>query len=230
MILKRLAFGLALLATSSLMTVTAQSQPTKVDYNYERTMTLGFVASPSISWLSNDDKNITSDGTMVGFKFGLSGDFFFTPSYAFSTGLYLNTVGGNLNYADSTSFEIGGESTELLPGEQMQYKVTYIEIPLSLKLQTPDFNRFIYFGRFGFTPGIRTRARNQDNLNLSEEVALFNMNYHIGGGFEYLLSGNTGITFSVVYNNGFIDVTKNRSGRNDHTTLNNVEFLVGINF
>lgn len=196
-----------------------------------RKMALGFIAAPTISWLSTGDSNVENAGSVAGFKFGLNGDFYFSPNYAFNTGLFLNKTGGKLQYNnDSTLIDMGGEEVKLNKGDELKYDLSYLEIPVSLKLQTSDFNRFIFMGRFGFTPMIRTRAESGNGSNLSEEVALFNLNYHIGAGFEYFVSGNTGLTFNVMYTNGIVDVTKNTLGKSDHTTLKSVEFVFGINF
>lgn len=205
--------------------------PSNAQSDGSRKMALGFVAAPSISWLGTRDTHIDNAGSVAGFKFGINGDFYFSPNYAFNTGLFLNKTGGKLQYnSDSTLINMGGEQVKLNKGDELKYDISYVEIPLSLKLQTSDFNRFIFMGRFGFTPMIRTRAESGEGGNLSDEVALFNFNYHIGAGFEYFISGNTGLTFNVVYTNGLVDVTKNTLGKSDHTTLNSVEFLFGINF
>lgn len=203
----------------------------KAETETQRKIALGFIASPNLSWLSTNDANIEYAGNVTGFKFGLNADFYFTPNYAFNSGLFLNSTGGKLRYnSASTEMNIGGETTILSAGDMMEYRITYLEIPLSLKLQTSDFNRFVFFGRFGFTPMVRTKAQNENKLSLIDEVNLFNLNYHIGGGLEYFISGNTGLTFSVIYSNGVIDVTKNHNNRSDYSTLNSVDFTVGINF
>lgn len=196
-----------------------------------RKMALGFIAAPTINWLSSRDAYTTSAGSVAGFKFGINGDFYFAPNYAFNTGLFLHKTGGKLQYnADSSRFEVGNEELVLKKGDELKYDISYLEVPLSLRLQTSDFNRFIFMGRFGFTPMIRTRAESGDGKNLQKEVGFFNLNYHIGAGCEYFISGNTGITFNVVYTDGIIDITKDNLGKSDHTTLDGIEFIVGINF
>lgn len=220
--MKSLIAGFLLFAI--LLSTTAQNDGS-------RKMALGFVAAPTISWLGTRDAHVENAGSVAGFKFGLNGDFYFSPNYAFNTGLFLNKMGGKLQYnSDSTFFDMGGEEVMLNKGDELKYDISYLEVPLSLKLQTSDFNRFIFMGRFGFTPMVRTRAESGEGANLSDEVALFNLNYHIGAGFEYFLSGNTGLTFNIVYTDGLVDVTKNTHGKSDHTTLNSVEFVFGINF
>lgn len=204
--------------------------PGKTQTDNSRKMALGFIAAPTLNWMSTHDDNIENAGTIIGFKFGLNSDFFFSPNYAFSTGLFLHKTGGKLKYLDEPALiDLGGEEV-IFQNEELRYDISYLEVPLSLRLQTDDFNRFVYTGRFGFTPMLRTRAESGDGNNLKEEISFFNLNYHIGAGFEYFISGNTGLTFNVVYTDGIMDITKDKLGKSDHTTLNGVEFIVGINF
>lgn len=196
-----------------------------------RKMALGFTAAPTLNWFGTQNKHVENVGTTMGFKFGINGDFYFSPNYAFNTGLFLHNTGATLQYNnDSTRINMGGEEVVLKKGDKLEYDISYLQIPLSLRLQTDDFNRFIFMGRFGFTPMFRTRAESGKGENLKEEVSLFNLNYHIGAGFEYFISGNTGLTFNLVYTDGLTDVTKDTLGKSDHTSLNGIEFIFGINF
>ncbi len=80
-----------------------------------RKMALGFIAAPTINWMSTRDENIENAGAVAGFKFGLNGDYYFSPNYAFSTGLFLNKTGGKLKYlGDSSRVNLGGEEVVLV--------------------------------------------------------------------------------------------------------------------
>ena len=47
----------------------------------------GFKAAPSLAWLKTDSKNFASDGTKLGFGYGLITEFNFGDHYAFATGI-----------------------------------------------------------------------------------------------------------------------------------------------
>ncbi len=197
---------------------------------YEGTK-LGFVFTPQFSWMKSDNSKIDNGGTRLGYKFGLMADHFFQPNYAFSTGFLINSTGGSLTYnSDKITLLSLDSSDTIRTGGSVDFRITYLEIPLSIKLRTNESNKLTFFGIFGLTPMINVKTSDNDGKKLSGAVKLFNLGYQFGGGAEYALGGTTYLTGGIVYQNGFVDVTSNNYTNNDKTVLNSISLNLGILF
>ncbi len=185
-----------------------------------------FLLSPQMSWMKSDHIAVNSNGHVFGYNFGIVYDRFFDENYAFSTGVVINSTGGKLTYRDNVMADIGGEQIEVA---DLDYKLKYIEIPFGLKLLTNDFRRSRFYGEMGLFMQFNIKARDGNGKSLNEEVNLFDMGYHIGGGMEYSLGGTTWLMFGIRYNSGFVDVTDN-STIDDKTNLQRLEFRFGVIF
>ena len=73
------------------------------------------------------------------------------------------------------------------------------------------------------------QARDANGKTLSQEVNFFDMGYNIGGGVEYSIGGSTYLTMGLLYNNGFLDITHNRT-IDDKATLSRLAIQLGIIF
>ncbi|MCL2073515.1 MAG: PorT family protein [Marinilabiliaceae bacterium] len=177
------------------------------------------VFEPIISWMKSDDILIESDGPLAGYNFGVKIDRFFGENYAFTTGLMINTSGGKLSYPP----------VESNSAYSTTYRLKHIEIPLGLRLRSDDLRRINIYGRFGLSPQIKIQALGSDGSSISDEVNLFELGYHLGGGIEYSLGRKNGIILGLIFNNGFTDITKN-NGFNDKTILNCLALEFGFIF
>lgn len=185
---------------------------------------LSFVVEPQFSWLRPDVDGAESRGSRGGYNFGIVLDRFFAENYAFSTGLTINTTGGKLEYSDVENADI--PEPEL--GDK-DYKLRYLEIPLGLKLRSNDFRRFNIYGRFGLSPQINIEAKDDNDNNINEQVRLFDLGYHLGGGLEYSIGGSNAFMFGLTYHNGFLDIT-DEPYFDDKTTLGRLVFEIGFIF
>jgi Outer membrane protein beta-barrel domain len=183
--------------------------------SYAQEVKLGISIDPAVSWLSSDTKDVKNDGSVFGISGGLVLDKYFKKNYALHTGISIGTEGGGINF--ETQSKIDGEDTTYnLPAHtSVKYKLEYITIPLGLKLRTNQIGYFTYFALIGFTNQFKVKAKaTSSNKALDEdlinkEIAFYNLGYHFGIGAEYAISQDTGLTIGLVYNNGFIDITKN---------------------
>jgi len=198
----------------------------------QKRFNLTFLASPQVSWLKSDSKDIKSNGGFLGFGYGVEGDFFVgSENYAITTGMTVSTVGGSLIYNQPIIF--GGES--LQPGTKVNYYLTNLEFPLALKMRTRDFNRFRYFAQFGLTNwfNIKAKASTSDGQlqkeTIKDEVRFYNIGLNVGAGLEYDLGHGNAITGGLVYSNGFTDATTNIDSK-DATTLKSLRLRVGFIF
>jgi hypothetical protein len=192
-------------------------------------------ANPCINWLSSDVKTIKGDGAAFGFDAGLTMDKFFASNYAFSTGVSIGSLGGNLRYGNSTSFRTPLGDTAIPAGSSVKFKLQYITIPLGLKFKTNEIGYFTYFAHLGFTLQANIKATGTtsgsvhvlDNDNIGEEINFLNLGYHIGAGTEYSLGGNTALIIGITYTNGFIDITQNSD---DKITTSSFAIRLGVLF
>ena len=105
------------------------------------------------------------------------------------------------------------------------YNVTYITIPLTLKLKTKQIGMMTYFGNIGVNNSIRWKATAKDNVtnwntgsnttnskvDITKDVALFHETLTVGVGAEMNLSGTTSIVFGLNYLLGFTNAVKGTS-------------------
>jgi len=197
---------------------------TSTNAQNEKRTRLAFVLSPQLSWLNSDNSEVSSNGNQFGFNFGIEMDRFFEKNYAITTGLTINSTGGKLSY---NLPPVEGETVSTI--ENTTYKLKYLEVPFSLKLLTNEFHRSRYYGQFGIFGQFNIKAADQNGNSLSSEVNFFDMGYHLGGGMEYSLGGDTHLKIGILFNNGFLDVT-DHSIIKDKTHLNRFVFQFGVIF
>ncbi len=183
---------------------------------------LGFRADPNIGFFQSDDKRFKSDGSKIGFNFGLIADYKLTDNYLFGTGLTINSMGGKFINTESASVT------------RSEYSLRYLEIPLTLKLRTNEIGYSKYFGQFGLTTGVNVRARSKgevntagvitafDNIDVTKDINILRLGLLIGGGIEYSLGGRTSLIGGLSYNNGLTDITDQKDFKvvNSYVALN----------
>ena len=193
---------------------------------------LAFLASPQVSWMKSDSKEVSPDRSFLGFGYGIEGDFYLgSENYALTTGLTMSSAGGSLIYTPSINFD----GKALPAGTKVEYFIKYIEVPLAIKMRSKDFNRTRIFAQFGITNwfNVGTRASTSDMTFQKEgvkgEVKLYNIGLNVGAGLEYDLGHGNSLTGGLVYSNGLLDATSN-STISESTTLKVVRFRLGFIF
>jgi len=185
----------------------------------------GLKAAPNMSWLRSDTKGLESDGSKIGFTFGLATEFPIGAqgNYRFATGLFLNNSGGKYT-TPFTYTENGNELTKALASD---LKLRNIEIPLTMKLMTKEIGYMRYYGQIGFGAAFNVRAKadfDQPKYDLNNGALLgfetlededvkdfiqpFRGSLIVGAGFEYNFSGTTTLQAGVNYNNGLTNMLK----------------------
>lgn len=167
---------------------------------------LGFRGTPNISWLKPDSKNVDADGSILGFNYGVIADFNISERYSFSTGVESVTTGGKLNMKDIST--------------KAEYKVKYVEVPLSLKLKTNQIGYITYYGQFGVGVGINYDSEAEFSIlgskvtdeRYSDKISIFRGSIIMGLGAEYNISGNTSIVLGLTFNNGVTNLF-NKDGK-----------------
>jgi hypothetical protein len=215
-----------LLIVSSLQMVSAQQR-----------IGFGIHASPVISWFSTDISQIRNNGARPGFNFGLTYSKYFAPNYSFTTGINLLNTSGRLISSDTTSINISGTRSKVLPGKPVVYKIQYLTFPIGLKLQTNQIGYVSFFSELGLVPKIVINRKldipslSMSRVNGSDEIRLFNFSYHVTAGIEYSLGGTTALVFGLDFDNNFLDITKDTGNkRADRVSQKILSFRFGVNF
>jgi len=183
----------------------------------------GIKFAPNISWLKTNTDGYTSNGSGVGFSWGFKADFALTENYFVSTGFNAEWNNASLKYP---------YKSEALQKEGIMYrdyKLRYLEIPLTLKMKTNRFNdKFTAFGQLGLGSAFKIGAKSKDQFeyvdddgttkitpedekNISDEINLFKASLIVGGGGEFYIDESTLVFAAINYNNGFTNILNGKN-------------------
>jgi hypothetical protein len=195
---------------------------------------------PLISWFSTDSYDTHSDGVVPGFNFGITHNSYFSPNYSFYSGIDIIKAGGRLTNRETTSFELKNYSSSIFtvgPGDVITYRITYLSIPLGLKLQSNQIGYGRFFTDLGFAPEIVLGSRvdipslNISGGNASPELNLFNLSFHVMAGMEYPLAGNNSFIFGIGYDNNLFDITRDNGDQPTNVvTQRMLSIRIGMTF
>ncbi|MGL1888462.1 MAG: PorT family protein [Reichenbachiella sp.] len=195
---------------------------------------IGLTVSPGFSmsrvkYDSDTGENIKDGDPAFRVKFGLEFDFPLTENYAFSTGLIFAPKRATIQ---ASSFN---QATSEIVNQTEEYKVQYLQIPLSLKLFTseiqPDLK--LYF-QLGFTGEILlyNEPLDQDYV-LVEDFRFFDFSFTGGAGVEYGAGVNSTLYAGVFYDRGLVNIVSEQHPdiNNDLAVfMDNISLRVGIKF
>lgn len=190
---------------------------------------LGFTVSPNLGWLqitNNASPGMTSEAPRIGFSYGVLADIGFQQNYYFSTAFVVTTMNGNSSITSSDS----GPASD---NAQFTYKVRAIEVPVTLKLKSNEYNNKRLYGQFGLGTGVRLDARQDfvrsnatgttfgENINITDQVNTFRLSLIAGGGVEWKVGPEVSLLTGVTLNNGFTNTLDgNEQMRNSYVALN----------
>lgn len=238
------------------------------DENNLKNFRFGLVAAPSLNWYKPEDvKKLENAGIKAGFAWGLQMEFRLNKVASLSTGLQISYDRGNLTMVDTANFLYDTKEEGYLAladtagmtyvGYKLNsrvYKTNYVTLPLYLKMKTNEIGMMTYYGEFGLNSSFRLKSKTDDNVTQysagspktdltavdnTKDMNIMRFSMHIGGGFEYNLSGTTSMFAGIAFNYGFSNVLQKESEyliKNDNTpfkhqaTANNVALSVGILF
>lgn len=214
----------------------------------------GLKFSPSINWYKPDGKIISADGPIFGYGGGLVTEFRLAKVVSIQTGVQVDVDGGKLKYnnggpnnanANTVSYYYLGLDDEIVIYDPVlanspshthyqlnkrTYKVTYITIPLSIKMKTKEIGALTYYGQIGMNNSFRWKASANDDLqvindvsntlgtndnkskiDITQDISVYTASLNFGLGAELNFSGSTSLTFGLSYNLGFTNVVKSDS-------------------
>jgi opacity protein-like surface antigen len=216
----------------------------------------GITALSSLGWLTPLQQKIYSRAKIgLGFGWGFTVEKNFNPNTSIRTGFSISTFKAGLNYYDDNlslnhktyyvldaqeEFVNWSPNTSPPNGELYQlinrtYRINYFNIPFILKLKTNEIGYFTYYGEFGASIGIKTKALveddiiamnfdasdstisnilNTDNSSSKKDIDIkkgtktVRLGLSLGAGAEYNLSGNTSLFFQLNWNYFLLDQLK----------------------
>jgi len=222
---------------------------------HSKDLRIGFKIEPNISWFHPVENGIKADGSKVGINYGLMLDYEFADNYIFSTGLQVSQVGGKLSYTNSAGINWSGTNVGYVAadtknlGNTANYNIgiQYVEIPFTIKLKSSNKGKMDYWANFGGFLAVPVKARadvstnfsvgggvasySKGNDNVISQIQPITIGMQIGGGVEIPISDKNVLVAGLVFNNGFIDVTKNGNwGGDGRVNLNSMALKLGIFF
>ena len=188
----------------------------------------GVFLAPNISWMkptntkSNDGLHrVSSDGSKVGFTWGLIADYYFTDNYAIETGFQLNSTGGIISTEHVLPVPV---NESYISGTNFDYNLQYVEVPFNLKLISDEIGGGLkLFGQLGASVGVNISKKatyvvnyydndngtsgmvtgEKERLSGTLPVSPIMFSLNVGGGIEYALGEKISIYTGVIFNNGF---------------------------
>ena len=161
------------------------------------------------------------------------GEYAINSTYGLHAELLLSQVNSKFNLKSEQSF-VNDPNSTVVSNLNFKYVIQYLEIPISMKLNTKEIGNLVYYGNFGFSPGFALNARtsitsdvipksiqdldptdyrvNDDEgdaftlNNFDDRVFLFRFPLIIGGGVEYRMAGSTSLQAGVRFANTFTDM------------------------
>lgn len=188
----------------------------------------GFELSPAVSWLTTDNSKINSNGSNLGLKLGMIGEYFFRENYSIVSGIGFHFNAGGRLFYEETIDTVSIWADADIPGDNIyeggadfKYSLQYVEIPMGLKLRTREFGYLRYYVEPRITLGFNTQGKgnilsdaaidSEEDFNIQSSVNLINLSWGIGAGTEYILSENTAIMAGISFQTGFTDLTKDKN-------------------
>jgi hypothetical protein len=155
-------------------------------------------------------------------------------------------VGGKLSYVGNNTGYVTAPSASASNVANYNMSIQYVELPFTIKLKSSNKGKMDYWANFGGFLAIPVKARadyqtnltigttpnfSNDNENVIGAVQPINIGMQIGGGIELPISDKNVLVVGLVFNNGFIDVTKNGNwGGDGRVNLNSMALRLGIFF
>jgi hypothetical protein len=211
---------LSLLAVLALGSIQAQISGYKI----------GIKLSPNVSYMKSENGDIAISKAPMRLGYGLVIDKMFAEKYAIGTGVNVYKMGGQTQY----SYTASSNDTTSIYNLTRNYKTTYIEIPLTLKLRTSPIGGMTYWGQFGIGVGYLFRAYGDDvyqktyqqngssgafiqatgavvddsGNEIQKQLMPVRASMIAALGIEYPISGSTALMAGITYNGGLLSVYK----------------------
>lgn len=171
----------------------------------------GIFADPQLSWFSSDTKKFDPNGPVTGFNVGFSAEKYFAKRYAFSSGLSINSLGGNVRFEDAFSLKTRDGEYLVAAGNNIKFKAQYVTLPIGFKFRTNQIGYSTYYATIGLKGNVKLNGFAWEENNSVEKETVTDTfkwgfaSYYIGVGMEYSLGGESALQFGVAFTDGFTE-------------------------
>ncbi len=214
----------------------------------------GLKVTPSVNWYQPDGKLISANGIRARYGGGLITEFRLSKVVCIETGAQIDVDGGKVKYNNGGPSDAGSNTVSYYYNNlddkiavydpvlayspsythyqlnERTYKITYITVPVALKMKTKEIGDFIYYGQIGVNNSFRWKGFADDELqvindatnvlgskesktkvDITNDMSIYTASLNFGLGAEMNLSGTTSLTFGLNYNSGFTNVVSSNS-------------------
>ena len=179
----------------------------------------GLKFGPSFDWTGSKTGAASNQGVKTGFDVGLVAEYYFAENYALVTGVNVDFFRGHYNFSDMRYISINDSISDYQLGDvDRQFKTTVYEIPLMLKMVTPQIGNLPLRafaqvgGAFGYTQRVKVMdSFSLGNINDSEyratkgEYNPIHASLRIGAGAEYAFLESTRAFVGIYYTHDFLN-------------------------
>lgn len=178
----------------------------------------GFKVGPSFDWTGSKTGAAINQRTKTGFDVGLVAEYYFAENYAIVTGVNVDFVNGQYKFDDKRNVSVDTINDFQLGTVDRKFKTTIYEIPLMLKLVTPELGNLPLraFTQVGGAFGYTQRVKVMDSFSLGGlkdeafratdgEYNPFHASLRIGAGAEYTLLETTRVFAGIYFSHDFLN-------------------------
>lgn len=183
----------------------------------------GLKFGPNFNWIGSKTGTTINEGTKTGFDMGFVAEYFFAENYALVTGVNVDFLRGHYSFEDMRDFGTDSVPNYLLGNVDRYFKTTVYEIPLMLKLVTPEIGTIPLraYAQLGAAFGYTHRVKVMDTFTLEgeEDPAIrdnaymatkgeynpFHVSLRVGAGAEYAVLETTRIFLGLYYSYDFLN-------------------------
>lgn len=178
----------------------------------------GLKLGPSFDWVGSKGGAADNQGVKMGFDLGFVAEYYFAENYALVTGVNVDFLRGRYDFSDKRC--ISTDSLYRLGVVDRQFKNTVYEIPLMLKMVTPQIGKLPLraFAQVGGAFGISPRVKVKDTFFLGSvsesdsdyraakgEFNPIHASLRVGAGAEYAFMETTRAFLGFYYSYDFLN-------------------------
>lgn len=191
---------------------------------------MGIKITPSIAGnriIAPKEYGFEKEGGNFRFGFGVIGDYYFTESAAFSTGLAFTGKGGSISYLNNNVRTIE------------EISLQYLEIPLTVKLFTnevaPDMKIYFQTG-LSLNPRISAKVNgeklDQNDDKYTKRFNVLDTDVILGSGLEWQLGESTKVFGGLSYHRGLLNIDDYHKNKSNKIEIRNnvVSLDLGVKF
>jgi hypothetical protein len=217
-----------------------------------RNFRFGLKVTPTVNWFKPDGNIISNNGVGLKYGGGLILEYLMGKIISIQSGVQIDVNGGKVKYnngatlstpnSNSVSYFYNNLNSAIVNYDptlssasnthyqlnDRSYNISYITIPLTLKMKTKEIGNLTYYGQFGINNSFRWKATATDDvqqitpaglgtsqriskIDVTKDVSLYTAALNMGLGAEMNLSGSTSLTFGLNYLLGFTNIVQSNS-------------------